>query len=156
MSKKIGNAMLIKRMQNRFSTTDLEPEILQLSETIIPVTQADEAIKKLKEAIGIYSVTATGFYTVLTCPAGKRYYVLAVQAAVGSGTYTMNKVTLSSPSGQDMTMKAQTTAASIQFTFPFPIYLDKNWKIKIGVDVYSVTGDMNTVVYYLESEGDNE
>ena len=156
MSKKIGNAMLIKRMQNRFSTTDLEPEILKLSETVIPVTQADEALKKLKEAVGSYSISATGGQTIFTCPSGKRCWLLQAAASVNTGTYTMNRVTITSPSGKQINQMTQTTAAAIRYLWQFPLYIDRNWKVEVGVDVYSVTGNLDTVVWYLECDGDNE
>ena len=156
MTKKIGSSILIKRLMNRFNLSDLEPEILKLSETVIPVTNADFAMMKIREAAGSSSVTATGNRTLLTVPDGKRYYILAVSAKIASGTWSMSNLYIASPSGGDVTVKSGALLAE-QFWEPAkPTYLDRSWKLGVTVDVYAVTGNMTYRTYYYEVDGDNE
>ena len=156
MTKKIGNAIIIKRLQNRFSLTDLEPEILAMGEKVVPVTNADAACKKLKEMNGTTSVTAVGFYDILNCPAGKRYEIIAAAGFLSTGTYTLLRMVMTAPSGNYVTVKAQSSANNIYWQPTVPTYLDKAWRLSVYVDTYAVTGNLNYYVFILESEGDNE
>jgi hypothetical protein len=156
MTKKIGNALLIKRLVNRFQLSDLEPEILNLSETVIPVTDADAAVGKLRSYTGLYSISATGDQDILTAPAGKRYKIIAAAATLSTGTWTMNKIQIKAPGGAAVTVKSQTGAGTIYWQPTTDTYLDKAWQLSVTVDAYTGAGNMVTNVIVVESDGDNE
>jgi len=156
MSQKIGNALVIKRLKNRYQLTDLDPEILNLSETVVPTTNADESLRRLKMVPLTQSVTADGTYTILTVPFGKRYYPICMYCKISSGTYLFGSLSVKSLTGYSPVIKSQSAASTLAYQWPFLYYLDYGWQLTVGISSYSVTGDMNSMVMVLEADGENE
>lgn len=156
MTKKIGNSLLIKRLINRYQLTELEPQILSLSEQVSPICDADAALRKLKTNVSAASVTATGDKEVLYVPKGKRWWLIGVSSTIDSGTFTMSQLRCKSNTGNYTILVNQTGGTILYWQPTIPMYIDYAWTLNVTVDAYTGAGSITTVAMILETDGDNE
>jgi len=157
MVKKVGNAQIVTRLTNKFQLTDLEPEILSMQERIVPVTDADDILKRWRLLRTVNSISATGYSTVIAAPAGQRYYLRGVDVELSTGTYTMTKIAIKSLSGYRVDVLIQAAGTKIIWVPPHPdFYLDYGWQVDVYVDAYTGTGNVNCNVLLRSSDAVNE
>lgn len=123
--KKITFARIITRLISRFKLQELSPETFKLSETITPITNADDLLKTSKIAsTGAIDISG-GATTLFTVPAGKRWLVwgLSKGATVGSVSVYANDT---SENNAIFYVINGTTASTIVVAQNFPLEeLDK-------------------------------
>ncbi len=75
------------RLQRKFLLSELDPEVFNLSETIIPVTDIDVLLRRLKTPAAEYAnLQTTAYVPFFTVPAGKRWQIIGYskEGTVGS------------------------------------------------------------------------
>lgn len=88
-----------ERLVKRFDLRQAQqtPEDYRVTTTIQPVTQADDLLKELKIvelAIGAFPAVS-GWQTLFTVPAGKRWILRALEVNSASGAFTIEQPSIS-------------------------------------------------------------
>lgn len=124
----------MRRLEQRFKLEDLYPEIFQLLELVIPVTNIDELTKDLDiQTLAGIDTTSTGYKTLFTIPSGERWTLKVVRLLRTAGVAAqMSDIAITLPDSAVATpipITSATGAASqthrAGIGFPIDISLDE-------------------------------
>lgn len=149
MVKKITLARIIQRLIGKFDLVESAQEDLNLSETVVPITDIDKLIAIPKIATKTQNYSGAGIITVFTVPDGKRWtvYNISKNTATPGGGHV---VYISAAAGStDIALWATTTAVAF-VSLPGGIIMEAGWVI----EVYHGGTDANIKYSVLYSEED--
>lgn len=139
--KKITFARIIQRLISRFKLVRSADEEFQLSETIVPITSADDLISQPDIAqLTAIDVSSTGNKTGLTVPVGKRWKVSAIEVKSTSGTWTASSLSINDGTHSMKVYAPASSASTLIFSFGAPTTFDTGWTVTFYVDAVSVNG----------------
>lgn len=150
--KKINLIKIWDRLRSRFDLSDLQLELPTLSETVVPTTNVDDLLKTTKVSLVTSAVSATGFVTFLTVPAGKRYVIKNVLMNKSSGTWTFDRLAITKDTVQVYYDLVGSGVTFKRWDIPISFKLDPGDSLQFYVDSYTGAGNMGTHIVYDEED----
>ena len=120
-----------------------------LSTTILPTTDADKLLRVPSAQSFTVTVAGTGSITAFTIPAGERWTVYFLRAALASGTWTFSRFDLLDPAtAVDIPIDEFTaTGVSELFEPRTPLVMDERWDLQVNIAAFTSGGDLQMKVF---------
>lgn len=145
MDFEVKNAVnIIRRLEGRYDLKTISDRPFILPSIILPVTNADKAVRRTRIASGSTGTqSATGYFTALTVPENRIWYIYAINLNRSVGDGTLDVLALRDPeTNQAVQIFSQTAAADlITELLPQPVPAMEGWEIR--VNIAAMTADSN-------------
>lgn len=157
MSKKLKGMPKIRRdlarkLWDRFYL-DKQPAEFKLGQFVQPITSVDDTLKTpfLWDEGGIV-ISGLNSRTVLTVPKTYRYWLHMIEVRLVSGIWTFSEVRIYDPLTTEIIRLPGVSAGSTTFIHEFnsPTPIDQDWEIRVWIDAYTSSGNIDVTCLALK------
>ena len=147
MTKEITKAYIIQEIEDKLKLRELEPSRFEFSETVVPIYNIEQHLRRTVVETKVVSITGTGGVTFFAVPQNEKWFVKAYTVIfLSSGAHTIAGVyVIRNDSGPilfsylDLTA-AQTTSYTVNL--PKELELHSFDSLRINVDGYTSTANL--------------
>jgi len=123
-----------------------------VSKTIVPITNADELLRRPRGFVETYAINGVGAKDLATVPVGLRWRLFSIDFGLDTGTWTFTTLMVRDSSlGLNVILDSFAAATSRTLLLPAVITLEAGDQVMAGIDSHSVAGN-STATLWLEEE----
>jgi hypothetical protein len=154
VAPRVNIQSIIRRLVRRYSLTPgPTEEAMILYPAVIPVQDMGEVLRIAKIVFETSALVVGGNTTVATVPAGKRWWVHAYDIQRASGDRTITNVNVNDPTASgNLILDSFSATGSHQLRLEYPIIMDENWYLKVGLGGGTTDGDWTAALLVEEED----
>lgn len=142
------------KLAKRFLVSQGSSPQMVLGDTLTPITNADSLVfdPKILESSNGVDCTTTGWKTIWTVPAGKRYTILCLEVWLGTGsTARADKFGILYDTAR-CTIYKVTAASQLVNYLTTPLKCEQGWSIQVNVSTSNAGDYFTGEMLYLEED----